>query len=153
MTSLITRRLLSLIPLLLLVSFGVFLLVALVPGDAAVTIAGGTNATPERVAEVRSELHLDEPLVSQYGRWLGDAVQGDLGTSLYSHVSVAREIGDRLPPTPRPGVRRARRRPGHRRTDRASGRRGVPGTGVDQRRATRHERRAARFPATGSPSS
>ena len=99
MTSLITRRLLSLIPLLLLVSFGVFLLVALVPGDAAVTIAGGTNATPERVAEVRSELHLDEPLVSQYGRWLGNAVQGDLGTSLYSHGSVAQEIGDRLPPT------------------------------------------------------
>jgi peptide/nickel transport system permease protein len=99
MGALILRRLLSLIPLLLLVSFGVYLLVALVPGDAAITLAGGENATPEKIAEVRAELHLDDPLVSQYGRWLGNAVQGDLGTSLYSHVSVSDDIRDRLPVT------------------------------------------------------
>jgi peptide/nickel transport system permease protein len=90
---------LSLIPLLVLVSFGVYMLVALVPGDAAVTLAGGENATPEKIAEVRAELHLDEPLVSQYGRWLGNAVQGDLGTSLYSHVSVSDDIQNRFPVT------------------------------------------------------
>jgi peptide/nickel transport system permease protein len=99
MGALILRRVLSLIPLLLLVSFGVYLLVALVPGDAAVTLAGGENATPEKIAEVRAELHLDDPLVSQYGRWLGNAVQGDLGTSLYSHVSVSDDIQDRFPVT------------------------------------------------------
>jgi peptide/nickel transport system permease protein len=99
MGALILRRLLSLIPLLLLVSFGVYMLVALVPGDAAVTLAGGENATPEKIAEVRAELHLDEPLVSQYGRWLGNAVQGDLGTSLYSHVSVSDDIQNRFPVT------------------------------------------------------
>jgi peptide/nickel transport system permease protein len=99
MGTLILRRLLSLIPLLLLVSFGVFMLISLVPGDAAVTLAGGENATPQRVAEVRAELHLDEPTASQYGRWLGGAVQGDLGRSLFSHVSVSKDIEDRFPIT------------------------------------------------------
>jgi peptide/nickel transport system permease protein len=99
MSALIIRRLLSLIPLLLLVSFGVFMLVALVPGDAAVTLAGGQNATPEKIAEVRAQLHLDEPLVSQYGRWLSHAVQGDLGASLFSHSSVADDIQSRFPVT------------------------------------------------------
>ena len=60
------------------------MLVALVPGDAAVTLAGGENATPERIVAVRTQLHLDDPLVEQYGRWLGDAVQGDLGESLFT---------------------------------------------------------------------
>jgi peptide/nickel transport system permease protein len=99
MGTLILRRLLSLVPLLLLVSFGVFVLVALVPGDAATTLAGGENATPERVAAVRDQLHLDDPLVSQYGRWLGNAVQGDLGESLFSHVPVVDDIRDRFPIT------------------------------------------------------
>jgi peptide/nickel transport system permease protein len=99
MRALILRRLLSLIPLLLLVSFGVFMLTALVPGDAAVTLAGGENATPERIAEVRQELHLDEPVLQQYGRWLGHAVQGDFGASLYSHVPVSEDIRHRLPIT------------------------------------------------------
>jgi peptide/nickel transport system permease protein len=99
MGALLLRRLLSLIPLLLLVSFGVYLLVALVPGDASVTLAGGQSATPERIAAVRSQLHLDEPLVEQYGRWLGGAVHGDLGDSLFSHVPVSEDIADRVPIT------------------------------------------------------
>jgi peptide/nickel transport system permease protein len=97
--TLILRRLFSLIPLLLLVSFGVFMLTALVPGDAATTLAGGENATPERIAAVRAELHLDDPLVDQYGRWLGNAVQGDFGDSLFSHVSVIDDVRDRFPIT------------------------------------------------------
>ena len=99
MGTLILRRLFSLIPLLLLVSFGVFMLTALVPGDAATTLAGGENATPERIAAVRAELHLDDPLVDQYGRWLGNAVQGDFGDSLFSHVSVIDDVRDRFPIT------------------------------------------------------
>jgi peptide/nickel transport system permease protein len=99
MGALLLRRLLSLIPLLLLVSFGVYLLVALVPGDASVTLAGGESATPERIAEVRSQLHLDDPLLEQYGRWLGDSVQGDLGHSLFTHVPVSEDIADRVPIT------------------------------------------------------
>ena len=79
MGTLIGRRLLALIPILLLVSFATFMLVALFPGDAAVTIAGGQNATAARVVEVRHELHLDDPMLEQYGRWLGGAVHLDLG--------------------------------------------------------------------------
>ena len=99
MGALVLRRLLSLIPLLLLVTFGVFVLVALVPGDAAVTLAGGESATPERIAEIRVQLHLDDPLIEQYGRWLGGAAQGDFGSSLFTKAPVADEIIRRVPIT------------------------------------------------------
>jgi peptide/nickel transport system permease protein len=96
----IVRRLLGLIPVLLVVSFGVFMLTALVPGDAAVTLAGGENATLERIEEVRAQLGLDDPLVVQYLRWLGDAVRLDFGTSLYGgSLTVWDEISSRLPIT------------------------------------------------------
>ena len=99
MGALIARRLLALIPILLVVSFGVFMLISLVPGDAATTLAGGINATPERIEQVREQLHLDEHVLQQYGRWLGQALQGDFGTSLFSDVPVTEEITRRLPVT------------------------------------------------------
>jgi peptide/nickel transport system permease protein len=95
----IVRRLLALIPLMLIVSFLVFSLVVFLPGDPAESIAGGTDAAPEQIEKVRNELGLDDPLLVQYGRWLGDAVQGDLGTSLYTKRSVADEIVSRFPVT------------------------------------------------------
>ena len=55
MLGMIARRLLSLIPVLLVVTFVVFLLTELVPGDAAQSLAGGANATPEKIAEVRED--------------------------------------------------------------------------------------------------
>ena len=67
----IARRLLGLIPLLLLISFAVFALVLAVPGDPARTIAGGLDASEGRVEEIREELGLDDSLVEQYLRWLG----------------------------------------------------------------------------------
>jgi peptide/nickel transport system permease protein len=97
--TLLGRRFLVLIPLLFVVSIAIFGLVVLVPGDAAVTLAGGPDATPERIAQVRDELGLDDPFLTQYGRWLGDAVTGDFGTSLQSNQSVVTEIKDRLPVT------------------------------------------------------
>jgi peptide/nickel transport system permease protein len=95
----IARRLLSLIPVLLVVTFVVYMLVELVPGDAATTVAGGANATPEKIAEVREELGLDRPVLERYVDWLGNAVQLDFGHSYQSHTgaSVAEEIKDRLP--------------------------------------------------------
>ncbi len=99
MGALVIRRLFALIPIFLIVSFGVYLLVALVPGDASITLAGGENATPEKIEAVREELHLEEPIVQQYARWLGDAVQGDLGNSLFSQVPVSEEIARRFPIT------------------------------------------------------
>jgi peptide/nickel transport system permease protein len=95
----IVRRLLALIPLMLIVSFFVYSLVLFLPGDPAVAIAGGTEATPEEIEEVRQQLGLDDPLLTQYGRWLKNAVQGDLGESLYTKRSVSDEITRRFPVT------------------------------------------------------
>ena len=99
MLQLIGRRLLLLIPTLILVTFGVFMLVTLVPGDPATTLAGGENATPEAIEKVRTELGLDDPLVVQYGRWVGDAATLDFGNSLSTGQSVTDEIQRRLPVT------------------------------------------------------
>lgn len=99
MRALIARRLAALVPILLLVSFGVFLLVSLVPGDAAVTLAGGENATPESIAHVRAELHLNEPIVDQYGRWVSHAARLDFGKSLEDGASVSRALRSRIPVT------------------------------------------------------
>lgn len=99
MATFVARRLLGLVPLLLLISFGVFLLITLLPGDPARAIAGGTDAQPEEIERVREELHLDDPLLSQYWRWLTGAVTGDLGDSLFDGRSVASEIAQRFPVT------------------------------------------------------
>lgn len=95
----IVRRLVGLIPVLLVVSFVVFMLVELVPGDAATTVAGGVNASPERIAEVREELGLDRPVLERYGDWLWDAVRLDFGRSYLNTTgpSVSEEIEARLP--------------------------------------------------------
>lgn len=92
------RRVLASLPVLLVVTFLVFLLVTLVPGDPAVTMAGA-EATPERIAEIRERYHLDDPLLVQYARWLWSAVQLDFGHSLFGHESVTAEILSRLPVT------------------------------------------------------
>ncbi|WP_457966987.1 ABC transporter permease [Arthrobacter sp. D1-29] len=94
---LILNRLLSMAPVLLLVSFAVFMLIALIPGDPAVTLAGGDNASPESIAAVRERLNMDEPLIVQYLIWLGGIIRLDLGTSLLSGQNIAAEIAARLP--------------------------------------------------------
>src|SRR5215510_10742364 len=96
----IVRRLAAMVPVLLIVSFAVFMLSTLIPGDAAVTIAGGVDATPERIEEVRTQLGLDDPLLVQYWHWLSDAVRLDFGHSLYgSQSTVFEDIKTRLPVT------------------------------------------------------
>ncbi len=99
MGRLVLRRLLSIIPVLLIVSFAIFFLLALVPGDPAVTLAGGVSATPAEIARVRVQLHLNDPLIVQYWHWLLGAVQGNLGTSLSSRQSVSQQIVMRFPVT------------------------------------------------------
>lgn len=94
----VVKRVVALVPLLLVVSFVVYALLLLTPGDPAITLAGD-NPTPEQIAAVRTRLGLDDPLVVQYGRWAADAVRGDLGTSLYSSASVSDAIRARLPVT------------------------------------------------------
>ena len=97
MTRLVARRLLAVVPTLLFVTFGVFLLVHLAPNDAATFVAGGTAATQEDIARARERLGLNEPFFEQYGDWLGDAVTGDFGTSYISRTSVTEELKNRIP--------------------------------------------------------
>lgn len=94
----ITSRLLSAIPIVLLVAVFIFSLVHLTPGDPAVLLAGD-NARPEQVEQIRQRLHLDQPLPLQFGIWLVDALQLDLGESIYSKQPVTRLIAQRIEPT------------------------------------------------------
>lgn len=74
-------RLLELAAVLLIVSFGVFLMVALIPGDPAVAILG-EGKPPEQYDALRMELGLNDPVLQRYFDWLGGAVTGDLGRSI-----------------------------------------------------------------------
>jgi peptide/nickel transport system permease protein len=74
-------RLVELAAVLLLVSFGVFLMVALIPGDPAVAILGD-GKPPEQYEALRQELGLNDPVLMRYFDWLGGAVTGDLGNSI-----------------------------------------------------------------------
>ncbi len=94
----IIKRLILVIPVLLGISVIVFLIMALLPGDAAQAILG-SFATPENVARVRNDLGLDEPLVTRYFIWLGNILQGDFGRSYTLQRPVLDEVLDRLGPT------------------------------------------------------
>lgn len=87
------KRLLALIPTLLAASMLVFLFVHLIPGDPASILLGDT-ATPEEVAALTRELGLDRPLWTQYLIWLGNVLQGDLGTSVFFGDPVLSVIAD-----------------------------------------------------------
>jgi peptide/nickel transport system permease protein len=97
--SFILRRLAAMVPLLILITLGVYALVLLIPGDPARTLAGGTHATQADIIAIRHQLHLDKPFFEQYWLWLTHVVRGDLGTSLFQHQRVATGIADRLPLT------------------------------------------------------
>ena len=92
------RKLLRLIPVMLLVTAATFLLLNLLPGDVAIAILGN-EATPAAIAQVRNELGLDRPLVIRYLQWLLDFLQGDLGRSYITRVPILESIIDRLPIT------------------------------------------------------
>ena len=74
----VINRLLMLFPTLFVVSIVVFGLQKLLPGDVAISLAG-EDKDPTVIAEIRAHYHLDRPMLSQYGLWLGDVLQGDLG--------------------------------------------------------------------------
>jgi len=98
MLGFLIRRILSIIPVMLLVATGVFLLLKLTPGDPVGVILG-PDADEERRNALRDDLGLNDPLYEQYFRWLGDAVQGDLGTSLFLNEPVLTALADRAQPT------------------------------------------------------
>ncbi|NUW37730.1 ABC transporter permease [Nonomuraea sp. SMC257] len=85
---------------LLAASFVIFGASYAAPGDPVTFLAGGKeNLTPEYLAAVRAQYHLDDPFLVQYGRWLGGAVSGDLGRSLQYNDQVADLLAARLPST------------------------------------------------------
>jgi glutathione transport system permease protein len=92
------KRLLGLLPTLLIVAVLVFLFVHMLPGDPA-RLAAGPEAGPETVALVRKDLGLDKPLPQQFVDFFGRMLHGDLGTSIRSKRPVATEIGERFLPT------------------------------------------------------
>lgn len=91
MTKYIIRRLLQTIPVLLGVSILVFSLMFLIPGDPA-RIMAGEAASPQTVENLREKLGLNDPAYVQYGRYLSNAIQGDLGNSVRSGRPVMDEI-------------------------------------------------------------
>lgn len=98
MRTVITRRVLVAMPLLVLISIGAFSLQLMLPGDPASALAG-VDATNEQIEAAREELHLDDPAAVRYVRWVGDIVTGDFGHSLKTRLPVADELQRRLPVT------------------------------------------------------
>jgi len=94
----IAKRLLQTIPLMAAIMFLVLLLLHVIPGDPARAI-GGLNASEEAVQKIRVDLGLDKSLPVQYLTYVGNALQGDLGTSTRSGRTVNSIIVDRMAPT------------------------------------------------------
>lgn len=93
------RRFLQAIPVLILVSFAIFSILYLLPGDPAALMLSETGASAEAVARLRSQLGLDQPAYIQYFRFVGNALRGDLGNSITSGRPVITEIRSALPNT------------------------------------------------------
>ena len=98
MTNYLFRRLLGLLPTLLIVAVLIFMFLHLLPGDPA-RLAAGPDADPETVELVRRDLGLDLPLHEQFVRYFSHALRGDFGTSIRTKRPVASEIGARFAPT------------------------------------------------------
>src|SRR5262249_48907103 len=119
-----------------------FILVRVVPNDPSAALAG-QNATAQQIAEIRAKYGFDQPLIVQFGIYLKQVVQADLGTSIQSGRPVARDIFQRLPATTALSAPAARPRPAR-------------GIRVGGRGAPPHTRGLAHgsvfFPGAGVPS-
>lgn len=98
MLTFVIRRIISTIPILLIITLTVFLVMQILPGDPALMILG-QEATPEALAAVRERLGLNRPIYIQYLSWIGSVVTGDLGRSMADNEPIARAILYALPVT------------------------------------------------------
>lgn len=89
-----TRTLLLLVGLAV-AAILIFFTLRVLPGDVA-QVVGGTQATPEQVAHIRETLGLDQPVLVQFGAWVGGLFRGDLGDSLLTGVPVAQDLARAL---------------------------------------------------------
>ena len=94
----IVRRLISIIPVLLIVSIIVFLIVHLTPGNPAYLILG-EDSSPEAIAQLEAQLGLDKSVFVQFADWFKNVLVGDLGQSVYSSQPVTEVIFERVGPT------------------------------------------------------
>jgi peptide/nickel transport system permease protein len=94
----IARRVLQVIPVILLVTFFSFLLLHLSPVDPAVLLAG-ENPTAAQIEEIRRFYGFDQPMIVQYGKWLWNVMRGDLSVSMLSREPVLSTIGSKFPAT------------------------------------------------------
>lgn len=100
MQAYIARRLLALLPTLFFASLIVFVSMRLIPGDVIdLMLAQNDIATSQDRARIEAALGLDQPLLLQYGRWVGDVLQGDLGRSLWQNTPVTEQLANTLPIT------------------------------------------------------
>lgn len=95
----VLRRLAASVPVVFGITVVAFLLIHMVPGDPAQAILFGSNASPEQIADLRAQLGLDQPLWQQYLTFMGQLLQGDLGTSYVTNNPVASELLSRTPST------------------------------------------------------
>ena len=95
----LARRILAVVPVLFGVTLAVFSMLFLVPGDPVKMMLAEFVTSPDQIAEMRAQLHLDEPLPQQYGRFVANALRGDLGTSIRSRRPVATEIAENVAST------------------------------------------------------
>ena len=96
MVGFVARRLLYLVPVLVAVSLLTFLIASLLPGDLAYVILGD-QATPDKVAALRQDMGLDQPIWWRYLSWLGHVLQGDFGRSFRTGQTVLQAVSERLP--------------------------------------------------------
>lgn len=99
MTTYVLRRVVHLVPVLLVVSIIVFFVFRIIPGDAAILLlySGDDRIDPDALAMMRSNLGLDKPLYLQYLIWIGNALRGDLGVSYINQQPVVSLLLEKLP--------------------------------------------------------
>jgi peptide/nickel transport system permease protein len=95
----LARRVLAVVPVLFGVTLAVFSMLFLVPGDPVKMMLAEFVTSPDQIAQMRAQLHLDEPLAQQYGRFVANALRGDLGTSIRSRRPVTTEIAENVAST------------------------------------------------------
>ncbi|WP_417423046.1 ABC transporter permease [Hoeflea sp.] len=98
MTQYIIQRILATVPIIAIVALVVFSLLYITPGDPAAMMAGD-QATPAQIAEIRDRLGLDDPFLTQFVRWVGNIVTGDLGTSIFTGLPISQMVAQRIGPT------------------------------------------------------
>jgi peptide/nickel transport system permease protein len=93
----ILRRVIAAVLMTVAITTAVFAMLRAVPGDVVIVMLGENAATPENIAAMRHTLGLDRPLLVQYGSWLAHVARGDFGSSIISGVSIAAQLGERIP--------------------------------------------------------